>query len=857
MKKNRIIIIILLLILCASLNITSRQLISLTTKSHETKRTEYKFFLEQHEGLKDYEPATGMVFPTKGYVLNIEETNSRCSSGEALPQNADKSVKFLLQYSTICNLYYDIKPENKLTLEKLQELSGQWALKSGDPDYSKASPVVSFTDNNFDGPQLSTRLVNANYLTYATSYTFDQETGKYSLVNPQHCAVTNTICRNLIETNYYFVDLVGIPSNENMSYTNLDSIIKSVEGHGTWTGTYTFDYLDSSKTKNSDTSEVGIWSTTDDYGTSYYVRGNYNYSYVKFANFYWRVVRINGDGSLRLIYDGTIAHDSGEVSSNRYLPAKKFNEQTNDNAYLGFMFGAPGASSYAQAHANINSSYIKQYLDSWYQSSLSGYSGYIADSIFCNDRSIDTLGNESSNTKHGYGTESTQYSPRYRIYSTKTPSLECTQKSDRFTVNDTSNGNGALTSPIGLINADEAAMAGTVYNKYSLDNYLTRGSWFWTMSPSYYGSGVAGLFDIYEDGKINVNSASYEPNVVPVINLTVEAVQQFEGTGTKTDPFRIKGEAPSANSNIKVKTLAKLQSLNPSITVNSSTPNFASSATSDEGLFAAEDDYGTSYYWRGAATTNYIKFGDWYWRIIRINGDDSLRLFYDGTSPGAKQYLRTRSFNPYSSNAYVGYMTGRVNVSTYADTHANNGDSNAKAVIDEWYVNNIKNQSFETYIADNIFCGDRTPASGTGIGTTTTTYKGYDRLHNNKTPSLKCNQKNDRFTVSDTTNGNGALTYAAGLITADEIVMAGAVQGTTNRYIYLNHGYDYWTMTPSGYYSSSDNSPYANVEYSNDGTIYRSTTNEVRHVVPVINIKSSALTNLTGSGTQSDPFIVH
>ena len=857
MKKNRIIIIILLLILCASLNITSRQLISLTTKSHETKRTEYKFFLEQHEGLKDYEPATGMVFPTKGYVLNIEETNSRCSSGEALPQNADKSVKFLLEYSTICNLYYDIKPENKLTLEKLQELSGQWALKSGTPNFSKASPVVSFTDNNFDGPQLSTRLVNANYLTYATSYTFDQETGKYSLVNPQHCAVTNTICRNLIEENYYFVDLVGIPTNENMPYTNLDSIIKSVDGHGTWTGVYNFDNLASSKTKNSDTSEVGIWSTTDDYGTSYYVRGNYNYSYVKFANFYWRVVRINGDGSLRLIYDGTIAHDSGEVSSDRYLPAKKFNEQTNDNAYLGFMFGAPGASSYAQAHANINSSYIKQYLDSWYQSSLSGYSGYIADSIFCNDRSIDTLGNESSNTKHGYGTESTQYSPRYRIYSTKTPSLECTQKSDRFTVNDTSNGNGALTSPIGLINADEAAMAGTVYNKYSLDNYLTRGSWFWTMSPSYYGSGVAGLFDIYEDGKINVNSASYEPNVVPVINLTVEAVQQFEGTGTKTDPFRIKGEAPSANSNTKLKTLAKLQSLNPSITVNSSTPNFANLALTDEGLFAAEDDYGMSFYWRGNAKTNYIKFGDWYWRIVRINGDGSLRLVYSGTYPNSVEYISSGIYNNYSNNnAYVGYMYGSLTGSNYNSIHANTTSSAIKNILDEWYENNIRGKSFEKDISDTLFCNDRSTYTGTGINGSDTTYAPLGRIDNNKNPMLTCPQKNDRFTVSDTSIGNGALTYPIALLTSDELAMSGLVYGKYCDNCFLQRESGYWLMSPGrNIFVLGANQ--ASMIGAARGLTVLTTNNNGGDIVPVINISNDAIQDMTGSGTSSDPFIVH
>ena len=75
--------------------------------------------------------------------------------------------------------------------------------------------------------------------------------------------------------------------------------------------------------------------------------------------------------------------------------------------------------------------------------------------------------------------------------------------------------------------------------------------------------------------------------------------------------------------------LAKLN-----ITVNSGTPNFGNAATTDEGIFGEEDGMygGTSYYWRGAVTNNYVKFGGFCWRIVRINGDGSIRLIYDGAT---------------------------------------------------------------------------------------------------------------------------------------------------------------------------------------------------------------------------------
>ena len=147
--------------------------------------------------------------------------------------------------------------------------------------------------------------------------------------------------------------------------------------------------------------DEGLYSAQDDYGTSYYFRGDVINNYVKFAGFYWRIIRINGDGSIRLIYDGTSAHVNGESSTDRQIGESVFNYTDGDNAYVGYMMGIDNecnsgscetstqTTSYNQAHANIYDSIIKKTVDEWYKTNIqdTGYGDNVADVIYCNDRS--------------------------------------------------------------------------------------------------------------------------------------------------------------------------------------------------------------------------------------------------------------------------------------------------------------------------------------------------------------------------------------------------------------------------------------------------------------------------------------
>ena len=379
-------------------------------------------------------------------------------------------------------------------------------------------------------------------------------------------------------------------------------------------------------------------------------------------------------------------------------------------------------------------------------------------------------------------------------------------------------------------------------------------------------------------------------------------------------------------------------------------------------LCKAKDAYGDSYYYRGNVTNNYVKFADKYWRIVRINGDGTVRVIYDGTSAHANgessedRQIGTSAFNNnnnYMDNAYVGYMYGNRDgiiesstwyyTSSYTNTNTyyiakeytynastdrftlkdpiavlgsamtsdyvgyytfnrtsssssyqyvykitsvtagsseatvdykyvtygttskekaqtNTNDSTIKAYLDNWYKTNIVGTTNEQYLADNVFCNDRSISTGTpsgysnlGYGTERTAYRWYydpwssDSYNSNM--RLTCPQQNDAFTVSDTSKGNGALTYPIGLLSTDEIVLAGGWSASNSGY-YLYSGQWWWASSP-GYFLGV----YASVRFVySDGNADNVdfVDNDVFGVRPVFNLKAEVLKY--GDGTASNPY---
>ena len=297
----------------------------------------------------------------------------------------------------------------------------------------------------------------------------------------------------------------------------------------------------------------GIYMTTNTEGNVpvYYYRGNVD-NRVIFANFCWRIVRTTETGGVKLIYDGVPSNGQcNNTGDNSTIGSSKFNESYNDNAYVGYMFGTAGSSTYASTHANTNDSTIKGVIDTWYHDNMTSYTSQLEDAVWCNDRSIVTdLANSnggyySSYTTLGYGTNKTLYGPTSRVgnkVSNPTPTLKCAQDNDKFTVN-ASNGNGTLTYPVGLITADEMVYAGGKYYSSSANEnrtfYLYTGQNYWALAPyTFYGSG-ASEFRLGSGGNLFSCYVGGSNGVRPSVSLQPGIGMTGGGSGTSADPFVI------------------------------------------------------------------------------------------------------------------------------------------------------------------------------------------------------------------------------------------------------------------------------------------------------------------------------
>lgn len=203
------------------------------------------------------------------------------------------------------------------------------------------------------------------------------------------------------------------------------------------------------------------------------------------------------------------------------------------------------------------------------------------------------------------------------------------------------------------------------------------------------------------------------------------------------------------------------------------------------------------------------------------------------------------------SSASVKYGYVRYGTSSKEVAQTNTNDSTIKTYLDNWYKTNISGTENEQYLADNIFCNDRSFASsntGTGAGESKTYYSWSSR-HTSKT-NLKCPQQNDAFTVSDTTNGNGALTYPIGLITTDEAVLAGGSSSNSGYYLYS--GTWYWASSPN--YFNGFNALVRDVNSLSYVLDYHGAYSSHDGVRPVFNLKAEIL--MQGSGTVTDPYRV-
>lgn len=319
------------------------------------------------------------------------------------------------------------------------------------------------------------------------------------------------------------------------------------------------------------------------------------------------------------------------------------------------------------------------------------------------------------------------------------------------------------------------------------------------------------------------------------------------------------------------------------------------SATANEGINKTQDDYGTSYYYRGSADNNYVQFANMCWRIVRVTGNGAIKLVLQNNnstdctaSSNQEQFLKLKSEStptkiqkefagsadtvalmyksggiiksPLAYNDSFTLLSNKINSddtiaraepsdigeSNYSEIFKNTTKGDVLKKLESWYEEKLS--AYTDYLEDVIWCNDKSYNTSNKYFGAYTRFKSY-------TPSLVCPNDSlggnlSKYTVSDTTKGNGALTYKIGLLTADELMFAGASSSSnTSFYLYVNSNDEWWTISPANY----DGSYYISFTYK-DKIYSLEIPYPSAYLRPAIAIKSTAIVG--GTGTKTNPYVI-
>ena len=290
-----------------------------------------------------------------------------------------------------------------------------------------------------------------------------------------------------------------------------------------------------------------LYKATEQIGTNpvkdvYYFAGDAKNNWVKFANFYWRIIRTNYDGSIRLLYSGT----SPDTTSG-YIGKSAFNTTKNDPMYVGYKYGTTG--SLENNRLNTNDSTIKTYVDNWYKNNLTAYTKYIStEAVYCNDREL------ASGSTYSTGS-SFNYAPYGRQNANKTPTYNCANIKDAFSG---SNSEAKLTYPIGLMTSDEISYAGgesytdltAPYAWYYLNSAggsITGSNAWWSLSPNFWSGSYSFFWFVY--GSVNPGNLNHSRVVVSLAvrpSVSLKSCNLISGgDGSANNPYIVKTDGSS------------------------------------------------------------------------------------------------------------------------------------------------------------------------------------------------------------------------------------------------------------------------------------------------------------------------
>ncbi len=387
-------------------------------------------------------------------------------------------------------------------------------LKTTTPDFSSAEPItLTYKEAEIVEKTVKLSSSKAGNRALGSGYIFDSSTNKYTLTD-------------ITQSQTFDDSSIGKYTCNNSNGTSCRSVYKIKEVDTTSSTSYNYitlaDYY--SSTDDSESTGSGLYKSTDDDGDSYYFRGNVN-NYVSFANQLWRVIRVNGDGTIRLLYNTDIdksvfnnAHDDEKYSGYTY---DNENVCTKENPCIS-SFDAKN--NLFVNNMNMTNSDVKTYLENWYISNLKLYDNYISLDSYCNDTTYVVSGNN-----YYYGAYD-------RIYKQYQPSLKCPDTSQLY--------GGNYKLKIGLMTADEANYAGlNMKTPHATNNnylYYSSNWWFMTSGWKYITSSATSTAGLNTTIGITPQIfVAYTFYVRPVINLKSNTLIT-SGDGSLSNPYVIK-----------------------------------------------------------------------------------------------------------------------------------------------------------------------------------------------------------------------------------------------------------------------------------------------------------------------------
>ena len=705
MKNKKIYVILIVLILIGSLFLTYNiyQNKNKVIKTKKRKQNNLAIMIKE-DGATDYTKSNSKDIPKGDYVLNRDKSYCKNNGKIGDYDSVLGKVSFSFIGTDSCYLYFDYDSEPK-GYEKILLDNGNGATTVDEAKVyieGKGIPDFSATATTNEGM-------------YAKEDDYTATTGMKS---------------------YYFR---GAVNNNWVKFGQESSIICTYNDEQVNGGIYnrsaeqiigTYKISTQSECSGSGVCisrnfgpVIGVSSSecSDDGGT--WVNSSPIYGGLKKESIFWRIIRINGDGSIRMIYSGTTAPTSGTAAvmtgEGTQITTGDFNSSSIKAEHVGYQyiegqqhgFGkCDGANASCTVNGNtVYNSTIKQKIDKWYAGTTLKDNDLIADQIFCNDRSASTSDVTYSNTYYktltSWNSTGTQYyyGAYGRLYKSNSPVLTCPTASDKFTVY-TSNGNGALTYPVGLITADEVVMAGAGSSSY----YLYTNKSYWLGSPYFFDGDYSNAYEFRVDSGGNVDLgvvSNYNIiDVRPVVSLSSKA--KLSGSGTYNDVYTVVGHDSTEDT---------------------------SSGKSFDTVFVANDtdifnENGIRY--EGANPNNYIcldnktsgacSSSSLLFRIIGLFDEDTSS---DGTnSSGTKKLLKVIDTNNYggtsgkywnsakSNNWSTASLKTELN-GTYLTTLLGTSNVNSKLSSGianaKWHLGGASSSNYQTLTAEGIYTEER------------------------------------------------------------------------------------------------------------------------------------------------------